>query len=515
MRKIPRRAFILGLAGTAAGCAAASRAPDLAAIYAPAASVQGPERLPLIGIPGTLGSRLIDLATGTAIWGGEDDLSVDPATPDGMRALALPIGDGRQPSRVLEDGVATDGPVLRARARVLGVPVEVDVYDGLREFIVLAGWVPWVQPLPRPGENQSPALGVPPPEANFFPYPYDWRRDLAFLAAGLGRHVGTKAEQLALRGALLPGADPTVRFNIVAHSMGCLIARYFLMYGTADLPADGSLPELTWAGARNVNKVVLIAPPNAGSITALENLVNGKTLGPLLPFFPPALVGSHFSTYALMPRSRHKRLRWRDSGEPIEDIYDPALWERLGWGMASPGEEANLAVLMPDVADAGERRRRALGFQAEALGRARQFQAALDRETGPLPEGLEVYLVVGGSYRTPAGAVVDRATGAVEIDQWEEGDGVVLRASSLLDERQGSDYSLGLKTPLAYTSTLFLPEEHVALTQSAVFGDNLLFWLTEGRRRLETLQTASPQPMMLFGATRPGPAEPRAGKADR
>ena len=38
--------------------------------------------------------------------------------------------------------------------------------------------------------------------------------------------------------------DAPVKFDIVAHSMGGIVARYAMMYGGADLPADGSLPPL-------------------------------------------------------------------------------------------------------------------------------------------------------------------------------------------------------------------------------------------------------------------------------
>ncbi|HEU0222582.1 MAG TPA: hypothetical protein VFR34_10300 [Paracoccaceae bacterium] len=466
------------------------RVPDLVAIYRQTAEIQGPERRPVIGLPGTLGSRLVDTETGRELWGGSVRLSGNPAVPEDFRRLALPIGDGTVPNRLLTDPVRPAGVLTSARASVLGVPIDIDVYSSLLATMRLAGWIPFEDPLALPRTSQSNLPPIPPEEANFFPFAYDWRRDLAETVKLFDAHVRAKAEQVALMHGLTAAEPGPVRFNLVAHSMGCLIARYYLMYGTQDLPADGSLPELTWEGARHIAKAVFIAPPNAGSITALDNLVNGKSLGPLLPFYPPALVGAHFSTYALMPRNRHKRVRWADTGEPIEDLYDPALWQRLGWGLASPAAVEELAVLMPDIADPEERRRRALAFQAEALARAKQFHTALDREIEALPPGLEIYLVVGGSYQTPAGASVDPATGALEITAYEEGDGVVLRASSLLDERQGGTYEFGLRTPLKYTSTLFLPEEHVALTQSPVFGDNLLFWLIEGQRVGESLQVA-------------------------
>jgi len=475
-------------------CAPVMGVPDLESIYGQASQIQGPERLPLISVPGILGSRLVLEETGEAIWGGRLQLSADPRDPEGLRALALPIGDGSAPNRSLHDGVRPSGVLLAAYPSIFGLPVEVSVYRKVLDTVRLGGWKIYVDPDREPGPNRSNAPPIPPEEANAFPFAYDWRRDMIDIVREFDRFVRAKTEQIALRSARIPGDTEPIRFNLISHSMGTLIVRYYLMYGTQDLPEDGSLPKLTWEGARHFNRVVLVAPPNAGSVSALDNLVNGKALGPLQPVYPPALVGTYFSVYALMPRNRHHHVRWADTGEPVEDIYDPALWQKLGWGLASPEAEADLATLMPDEPDPARRRARALAFLAEALTRARQFHAALDREVDALPDDLRIHMVVGGSFRTPAGARVDRATGKLEIDSFAEGDGVVLRSSSLLDEREGGTYTLGLRSPLKFTSVLFLPEEHVALTQSPVFGDNMLFWLLEGRRPAPALRRTAAEP---------------------
>ena len=88
-------------------------------------------------------------------------------------------------------------------------------------------------------------------------YAYDWRRDLVESARGLA---------LRLEGLARAMEDPAARFHIVGHSMGGLVARYYLRYGSAELAADAPV---TWAGARRIASVVLAATPNGGCIPAL------------------------------------------------------------------------------------------------------------------------------------------------------------------------------------------------------------------------------------------------------
>ena len=123
-------------------------------------------------------------------------------------------------------------------------------------------------------------------------------------------------------------------------------------YGGQDLPADGSLPELTWEGAELVERVILIGTPNAGSATAFRDLVNGTKLAPFLPYYSPALMGTFPSMYQLLPRPRHRQVTWDgDANQPV-DILDPEIWARMGWGLAAPEEAKMLEILMPDVANA-------------------------------------------------------------------------------------------------------------------------------------------------------------------
>jgi pimeloyl-ACP methyl ester carboxylesterase len=274
-------------------------------------------------------------------------------------------------------------------------------------------------------------------------------------------------------------SDSEIKFDIVAHSMGGLLTRYYMRYGGEPLPEDGSLPPMTWAGARNLESVILVAPPNAGSIAALEHLVRGVKPGPTVPRYEPAIIGSMPSTYQTLPRGRHGAVV--DAANPdrkYEDLYDPELWESLGWGLASPKQARMLEWLLPDIPDATERRRVALEHLRKSLVRARQFSLALDIPAQP-PDGVSLYLMLGDAVPTPAVVAVDRKSGALEIIDKQPGDSVVLRSSALMDERLAGEWSPGLVSPVDWTQVTFIFRKHLRMTNDPGFTDNVLFILLE------------------------------------
>ena len=482
---------------TLSACSPEPSTPDLATIYSRVASASDGElRRPLITVPGTLGSRLVDQDTGTIVWGGGSrGLSADPTDPLEARLIALPLLDETVPFERQRDGVAAAGVLDTAEADVLGLTVELEVYAGIKRTLNAGGFrvgsalANGFEPVANPGPEDYRRLTETPDTA--FRFDYDWRRDIASLAQEFHDFILQRQKLVAAqRSARLdkPVDPASVTFDLLAHSMGGLVTRYYLMHGPAPLGESGALPPVTWEGAKVFNRVIIVAAPNAGSILAMDNLVNGKELGPFQPFYDGPLLATHASTWQLMPRARHNRVRLRGGAEDSLNIYDAGLWERYGWAMASPKADALLATLLPDL-EAEERRARALTHQRRMLARAERFHEAMDR-WAPKPSWLEMFLVVGGGFQTAAQASVDGQTGTFQIDGVEEGDGVVLRASVLLDERQGRDDPRGLQTPLRFDTTLFLPDEHVELTKNPVFGDNLLFWLLEEPRDSSQLAEA-------------------------
>ncbi len=228
-----------------------------------------------------------------------------------------------------------------------------------------------------------------------------------------------------------------------------------------------------------MENVILIGPPNAGSIAAIQTLVLGVNLGPTLPRYEPAIVGTMPSAYQVLPRGRHGAVV--DAARPdqrYEDIYDPELWEEFGWGLSSPEQDRMLQWLLPDVPDAAGRRRVALEHLRKSLDRARQFAAAMDTPARP-PDGVSVYLVVGDAVPTPAVAAVDRESGALHFVEKQPGDGSLLRSSALMDERLSGGWSPGLKSPIEWSHVTFMFRGHLAMTKDPAFTDNVLFILLE------------------------------------
>src|SRR5512139_4193159 len=118
----PRRGLLAALLGGAAGLPACAPAPtaDLALLYSPSAMHHGIDRNPVIVIPGLLGSRLKDPASGRIVWGAFEGNAADPSTQDGARLVALPFTDMMSTPGA---AVRPDGVLDRVRIRVAGIPI--------------------------------------------------------------------------------------------------------------------------------------------------------------------------------------------------------------------------------------------------------------------------------------------------------------------------------------------------------------------------------------------------------
>ncbi|MEM9347854.1 MAG: hypothetical protein AAGB26_14685 [Planctomycetota bacterium] len=450
-----------------AGCSVASR-PDLGAIYDEAAQNIGPQRNPVIVIPGILGSRLEEPGLKTPVWGAFTYGAADPDRPDGARLVALPMGKGKPLSELRDTVVPTtvlDSVEIDVALLVRGL--EIDAYDEIIKTLAAGAYRDETIELAMSGPvNQGGHFTC-------FQYAYDWRRDIAEQAAALDERI-RDAQAAAKEGFDL---DEPPRVDIVAHSMGGLVLRYYLRYGTQTLPDDGSLPELNWAGAERIERAIIIGTPNAGSVLSLKQLVEGVNyVGLITPTYRPAVLGSMPSIYQLLPRVRHARVVDEATGEPI-DFFDAGVWRKYGWGLADPGDARTRRWLLPDVEDADERDAIAFEHLQKCLARAEQTFRALDKPADP-PEHLRLVLYAGDVDETPDVLSVDKQ-GNVRIKSYTPGDGTVTRASTLMDERVGRGYVPRVQSPIQWDHVQFILADHIGLTSDPSFSNNVLYELLE------------------------------------
>lgn len=479
MSGLTRRLFrpILLLVGLA-GLTACLNQPDqtLRVLYEQSAQYHKPDRNPVIVIPGILGSRLVDDASGRTVWGAFDNTSVDPRKREDAQLLALPIGDEIF-LQSIRDEVRPDGVLDQVRLSFLGIPLDIRAYVGILSSLGVGGY-----------RDPAFSAGLDYGDEHFtcFQFAYDWRRDNVENARLLKAFIDQRKAEVRAEYKRRFGIDKSdIKFDIVAHSMGGLMTRYFLRYGDQALPSDGGLPQLNWAGAEDVDRVILIGTPNAGATESFEQLLNGYDPGkPVLPHYPEHILATFPSIYQLMPRSRHKRVVWDDEAEtPLEDIFDPDLWAKYNWGLLSDTKSATrfLEDSLPGVNEAGERREIAEIFVASALRQAKRFHAALDVPATP-PDGLDLYLVAGDTEKTLDVVGMDQETGLVNSRERAPGDGTVTRYSALMDERTGGEWQPTLTSPIDWEGVNFIPADHIGLTSDRSFTNNMLFLLLEDER---------------------------------
>jgi pimeloyl-ACP methyl ester carboxylesterase len=456
--------LLLLIALSALGCTAPE--PDFHALYDASARYRNARRNPIIVIPGILGSNL-KTAQGQVVWGAFTSTSVDPETAEGARTFAHPMGSG--PLRSLLDDVVPDGALETVEVDLLGLHFELGAYIGMLKSLGVGGYQD--QQLALAG-----AIDYGSDHYTCFQFDYDWRRDNVENARRLMEFIKLKKAYVEAENKKRFGDDSPVKFDIVAHSMGGLLTRYFLRYGDAELP-KGPPPPPTWAGAKLVERAILVGTPNAGSASALQELVGGVQLSALLPLYAPALVGSLPSVYQLLPRARHGALL-DEHRKPIPDLLDPNLWIARGWGLADPDQDSVLAELLPSLNTPAKRRAVALDHLRKCLAAARRFQAALDLPAAP-PSGCNLYIVAGDAAPTSAVLAIEPKGELKTLTQCG-GDGTVTRDSALMDERLGTpakDRDPHLVSPIRWTSVLFVFSDHLGMTSDPAFTDNVLYLL--------------------------------------
>ena len=408
---------LVTLSLVSSACISARRTPDLEQIFASARART--DKRPVIVIPGILGSELINSKTGETVWPSAFRTANDvlPISPD-LEANR----DDLRPGKILE--------TVRLARLLPEVYVYRDLLEALRHY---AGY--------REGNWENP--GINDDRDTFYVFPYDWRRDNVANARELVQRIQRLKQRLG---------RPDLKFNIIAHSMGGLIARYAAMYGDADLPPGDGPIQPTWQGAAHISKIVMIGTPNEGSTDAFATLVDGYSITeglrrrvPLLNKLTAEDAARTPSVFQLMPHRQAARFL-DENLQPLQlDLYDPEVWKQYGWGALNSPELRHHFSGTAEELDA---------YLAATLKRARRFHEALDAVENS--ESPVVLLAIGGDceetlsapvilrdakqnrwltlirpreYRTSAGTKMSKKQ--VTDAMYAPGDGRVTRASLL------------------------------------------------------------------------------------
>jgi pimeloyl-ACP methyl ester carboxylesterase len=457
------------------GCIGARRKPNLERIFADARARTG--KRPLIVIPGVLGSQLINYETGEVVWP-----SAFRSSDDG---LSLPVSPNL--ARNLDNLVARK---IVDTARLAKLAPEVYVYHEM--LVALRSYGGY-----KEGDWNNP--GADGDRDTFYVFPYDWRRDNVETARDLVERVETLKRKLH---------RPDLRFNILAHSMGGLVARYAAMYGNTDLSPEGRQPKPSWAGAAHINRIVMFGTPNEGSADAFSTLIEGYSVTeglrrriPLLNKLSSEDIFTAPSVFQLLPHRTATHFLDENLQAVEIDLYDPMMWRRYGWSPVTDPEYRERFVKGRTRGDNAPFKGGSLedldAYFALVLNRAKRFHEALDVITEETPVQL---LAFGGDcedtlsapvvlydkkkqrwltltrprqFRTTAGRVVSlkEATAAMSAP----GDGRVTRRSLLGEGLTGGNNNKSLfGTPLPIVYAVFACDLHGEVQNNKTLLDNAL-----------------------------------------
>ncbi len=179
--------------------------------------------VPVILIPGTMGSNLVDADTNRKLW-----VSINKSN---IEKLALPENgelpaSGQDGSNIRPTTILDDGSVIP----------QLDFYSSFETSLKLAGY-------------------------NVEAFPYDWRLDVDLNAERLGELLKTLAKKY-----------DTDKFSITAHSQGGLIAKRYLQRSINSIPGMKNVNP----GKVKIGKLILAGVPQYGTPIAFISWLTGK-----------------------------------------------------------------------------------------------------------------------------------------------------------------------------------------------------------------------------------------------
>ena len=425
-------------------CAVAPKKPDLELLYRN--SYLNDNSTPVIIIPGLMGSS-IENTEGIEIWPG----SVSNLAFSKYEELSEYKNDNFRPGRLIDT--------------LIGV----DFYGTLLTVLEKSGGY-------QKNEPGSPITNTA--VRRYYVFIYDWRKSNFYTVKKLHELI----EQIRL-----DYKNPDLKVDIIAHSNGGLVARYYLQYGPQTEQTQAN--PIAWNDGQNrIRRLAMLGTPNLGSVISVQRLYKGFELG--FRTIPSYLMAQYATPFEALPTPGTSTFI-DSNGTPLPiNIYDSEIWEQNKWSVFSEEVKKEIQSKYENPDKTLEKIQTVF---KEHLNQAYDFQYALSKPLGA--STTEIALYGGDCELTQARAIVnnlaDRKTLAFaenEIKTKQKnldykylflspGDGLVTRDSELA--RASNIYiNQGLQQDLFKISqTTFFCEKHSFLTANPYFQNNLLYFI--------------------------------------
>lgn len=305
------------------GCAGNFASRDLKNLYVSEfEDVREEEPLrPVIFIPGILGSILVEQDDpNDEIWGSYFDMLFSNLFGKGFDKLYLDPGEYKLNGD--ENGIQT----LHYGGKNKIISKSVMEKVGLSDFFVVDAsddigiYKTFLNLLRKDLGYGDKKKGID----DLFFFHYDWRLDNAENSKKLGEKIDNwKKRYIEYVEKNYPKYDKQdVKFNIIAHSMGGIIAMYYAM---------------KLDGLQNIGKLILIATPLQGSMATVKALKDGEDIGFALQI-PKHVAMSCPALYQMLPD--YETAFVDENGKEIaKNIYDVELFKN--WvGFPKKNEDA-------------------------------------------------------------------------------------------------------------------------------------------------------------------------------